>query len=285
MKKNSTFLFLKTVIATGLCGILISGCSKVDQVKEGKFHAYSTTTIGKAFDASFGNVKWTENTTSKGQDFVEFKGDVDIDFLELLATAIVDDVGNDLANPMAATNAMDACFGKSYAQQYRKEIWKALISATIGSFGLIALDGDIGNKIKAGTIADFVSALANKSNRLTVQFVFTDSDNSDFELGYYGFEGEEWSNCNIQELVDTEDFLDFVYSNHTYKVFDFKKIAKEIVDQAESANQLPDTLLKEKISSYSKTKGVLIANTVNSDPRVLKRKDEIAKAMDGCLAE
>lgn len=278
MKKNSTFLFLKTVIATGLCGILISGCSKVDQVKEGKFHAYSTTTIGKAFDASFGNVEWTENTTSKGQDFVEFKGDVDIDFLELLATAIVDDVGNDLANPMAATNAMDACFGKSYAQQYRKEIWKALMSATIRSFGLIALDGDIGNKIKAGTIADFVSALANKSNRLTVQFDFTDSDNSDFELGYYGFEGEEWSNCNIQELVDTEDFLDFVYSNHTYKVFDFKKIAKEIVDQAESANQLPDTLLKEKISSYSKTKGVLIANTVNSDPRVLKRKDEIAKA-------
>ena len=90
---------------------------------------------------------------------------------------------------MAATNAMDACFGKSYAQQYRKEIWKALMSATIGSFGLIALDGDIGNKIKAGTIADFVSALANKSNRLTVQFDFMDSDNSDFELGYYGFEG------------------------------------------------------------------------------------------------
>ena len=34
-----------------------AGCSKVDQVKEGKFLAYSTTTIGKAFDASFGNVE------------------------------------------------------------------------------------------------------------------------------------------------------------------------------------------------------------------------------------
>lgn len=267
------------VVSIALLSLLpFTGCSKVDQVKEGKFLAYSTTTIGEAFDASFGNVEWTENTTSKGQDFVEFKGDVDIDFLELLAASIVEDVGDDLANPLTGSNAMDACLGKSFAQMYRKELFDVLMSATIGSLGLIALDGDLGNRIKARAKADFVSILANKPNRLTAQFVFTDSDNSDFELGYYGFQGEEWSNCNIQGLVNMEEFLNFVYSNHTYSVFDYKKIAKEIVDQAETANQLPDGLVKEKTASYSNVKGVLIANEVNTDPRVIKRKKEVAKA-------
>lgn len=255
-----------------------AGCSKVDQVKEGKFLAYSTTTIGKAFDASFGNVEWTEKTTSKGQDFVEFKGDVDIDFFELLAAAIVDDVDDDLANPFAASNAMDGCLGSPFSQKYRSELADVLVSASIASLGMIALDGDLENKIKMGAKADFVSALVNKPSRITVQFIFTDSEDSDFELGYYGFEGEEWSNCNIQGLVNMEKFLDFVYSNHTYSVFNYKKIAKEIVDQAEDANQFPNELLKEKLSGYSKVQAVLITNAANSDPRVLKRKEAAEKA-------
>lgn len=252
--------------------------SKVGQVKGGHFLDNSTTTIGQAFDASFGNVEWTEKSTSKGQKFVEFKGDVDIDFLELLASGIIDNVGDDLANPFSASNAMDACLGNPFAQKYRAELAKILVSASIASFGLIALDGNLENKIKSGVKADFVSALANKPNRLTVQFVFTNSGDSDFELGYYGFEGDDWSDCNVQALVNTNHFIDFVYSSHTYSAFDYKSIAKEIVDQAEAANQLPDDLLKEKVASYPKVKAILITNTVNSDPRVLKRKEDLAKA-------
>jgi hypothetical protein len=262
-----------------ILAFLFTGClSKIGQVKDGKFLAYSTTTIGEAFDASFGNVEWTEKTSSKGQDFVEFKGDVDVDFLELLAAAIVSDVGEDLANPFAASNAMDACLGKEFAQQYRQELAQILLKASISSLGLIALDGNLENNIKAGAKADFVSTLANKSNRLTVQFVFTDNGESDFELGYYGFEGEEWSSCSVQRLLHMKEFLDFVYSSHTYSLFDYKGIAKEIVDQAEAANQLPDSLLKEKISSFSKVKGILISNAVKKDPRVIKRKEDVAKA-------
>lgn len=271
----------KKVLLFAVFSMAVTGCqffSKVSQVKEGKFLAYSTTTIGNAFDASFGNVEWTEKTTSKGQNFVEFKGDVDIDFLELLSSAIVDDAGDDLANPFAASNAMDACLGSPYAKKYRAELANVVLSASIASLGLIALDDDLGNKVKMGAKADFVSALVNKPNRLTVQFVFNDRGDSDFELGYYGFEGEDWSNCNIQGLLNMGQFLDFVYSNHTYSTFDYKGIAKEIVDQAEAADQLPNNLLKEKVASYSKTKALLITNTANSDPRVLKRKEEMAKA-------
>lgn len=279
MQSIKLFLFL-------FLAFLFTGClSRTNQVKDGKFHAYSTTTIGEAFDASFGNVEWTEKTTSKGQNFVEFKGDVDIDFFELLAAAIVDDAGDDLANPYAASNSMDACLGNPFAQQYRQELAKVLLSASISSLGLIALDGNLENKIKSGAKADFMSALANKSNRLTVQFVFTDNDNADFELGYYGFEDEEWSNCNIQRLLNMKVFLDFVYSSHTYSFFDYKSIAKEIVDQAEAANQLPDSLLKEKISSYPKMKGILISNTVKNDPRVIKRREDAAKAAAEAAAE
>lgn len=251
--------------------------SKVGQVKGGHFLDNSTTTIGQAFDASFGNVEWTEKTTSKGQKFVEFKGDVDIDFLELLASAIIDNVGDDLANPFAASNAMDACFGTPFAQQYRAELAKILVSASVASLGLIALDGNLENKIKAGVKADFVSAFVNKSNRLTVQFVFINSGDSDFKLGYYGFEGDGWSDCNIQGLINIDRFIDFVYSSHTYSVFDYKGIAKEIVNQAEAANQLPDSLLKGKVAGYPKTKAILITNAVNSDPRVIKRKKDMSK--------
>lgn len=262
-----------------ILAFFFTGClSKIGQVKDGKFLAYSTTTIGEAFDASFGNVEWTEKTSSKGQDFVEFKGDVDVDFLELLAAAIVSDVGEDLANPFAASNAMDACLGKEFAQQYRQELAQILLNASISSLGLIALDGNLENNIKAGAKADFVSTLANKSNRLTVQFVFTDNGESDFELGYYGFEGEEWSSCSVQRLLNMKEFLDFVYSSHTYSFFDYKGIAKEIVDQAEAANQLPDSLLKEKKSSFSKVKGILISNAVKKDPRVIKRREDAARA-------
>ena len=272
MKSTKIFLFI-------FLAFLFTGClSKIGQVKDGKFLAYSTTTIGEAFDASFGNVEWTEKTSSKGQDFVEFKGDVDVDFLELLAAAIVSDVGEDLANPFAASNAMDACLGKEFAQQYRQELAQILLNASISSLGLIALDGNLENNIKAGAKADFVSTLANKSNRLTVQFVFTDNGESDFELGYYGFEGEEWSSCSVQRLLNMKEFLDFVYSSHTYSFFDYKGIAKEIVDQAEIANQLPDSLLKEKISSFSKVKGILISNAVKKDPRVIKRREDAARA-------
>lgn len=256
---------------------IMSVFSKVSQVKGGHFLDNSTTTIGQAFDASFGNVEWAEKTTSKGQNFVEFKGDVDIDFLELLASAIIDNVGDDLANPFAASNAMDACLGNPFAQKYRAELANILVSASVASFGLIALDGNLENKIKSGVKADFVSALVNKSNRLTVQFVFTNSGDSDFKLGYYGFDGDEWSNCNIQGLVNTDRFIDFVYSSHTYSVFDYKNIAKEIVDQAETTNQLPDSLLKGKVASYPKVKAILITNAVNSDPRVIKRKEDVLK--------
>ena len=47
--------------------------SKVSQVKGGHFLDNSTTTIGHAFDNSFGNPEWREGTTAKGQNFVELK--------------------------------------------------------------------------------------------------------------------------------------------------------------------------------------------------------------------
>lgn len=271
----------KKILLFAVFSMAVTGCqffSKVSQVKEGKFLAYSTTTIGNAFDASFGNVEWTEKTTSKGQNFVEFKGDVDVDFLELMATAIVDDAGEDLANPFATSNAMDACLGKAFAQQYRQELAQILLNASISSLGLIALDGNLENNIKAGAKTDFVSTLANKSNRLTVQFIFTDNGDTDFELGYYGFEGEEWSDCSVQRLLNMKEFLDFVYSSHTYSSFDYKGIAKEIVDQTEAANQLPDSLLKKEISSFTEVKGILISNAVKKDPRVIKRREDAARA-------
>ena len=47
--------------------------SKVGQVKGGHFLDNSTTTIGQAFDASFGNVEWTEKQHQRAKSLWNLK--------------------------------------------------------------------------------------------------------------------------------------------------------------------------------------------------------------------
>ena len=211
--------------------------SKVGQVKGGHFLDNSTTTIGQAFDASFGNVEWTEKTTSKGQKFVEFKGDVDIDFLELLASAIIDNVGDDLANPFAASNAMDACLGTPFAQQYRAELAKILVSASVASLGLIALDGHrigVWNLHESDTMASFTIGLGcvgilksaiGKSDRKIL--VVCDGKHAKFE-------GEDFTyiaRCIEGNYYDIDKIVGNAKKNYEYKLGldnkELSEIAKE----------------------------------------------------------
>jgi uncharacterized protein (TIGR02145 family) len=54
---------------------LLCGCnSEIDLVKNGTLSGYEQTTIGKAFESSFGDVKWKYFETSKGVKIVEFNG-------------------------------------------------------------------------------------------------------------------------------------------------------------------------------------------------------------------
>jgi hypothetical protein len=46
----------------------------IDVVRQGTMTGYDTTTIGRAFEATFRNSKWESGETSKGVTFVEFTG-------------------------------------------------------------------------------------------------------------------------------------------------------------------------------------------------------------------
>lgn len=362
---------LAIISIAGLFLLPFTGCSKVDQVKEGKLQINTSTTIGKVFDTSFGSPEWTEGTSEKGQDFVEFKGDVDIDFMKIVAASILSDVSDEASlkkitnctdrefssqsiekmlessilgqainsafdsvawkysetnqgtTTISISGKLDSTFMQAFAKailekdngmfkmvgqctnnQFANNLMKKVMEASMMSFGLaeeeianamveeiaselqkrsntiqlnlivdesstgLALGGyDLeGDKNTKCSLAKFIPAddfmeyvcsalpnasdcnaalfaspsllgisgmisdenLANilfepltqklyaKSKRLTTQFIFLDEADADFQMGYYGLDGNDWEGCALNEIVTESDYLSFIYSNHSY---------------------------------------------------------------------
>jgi len=63
------------VVAIGVLAFAACGSkSRVSTVKAGTIAEYPNVPLGKAFDASFDDPKWTSDETAKGVKFVEFDG-------------------------------------------------------------------------------------------------------------------------------------------------------------------------------------------------------------------
>ena len=82
----------------GASSSLAFGDPAVETVRGGVLKEYSTTTVGKAFEGTFQNAKWTSFVTSKGVSVVQFDGTVQIELLKK----------NGLANAITAINAQHA---------------------------------------------------------------------------------------------------------------------------------------------------------------------------------
>ncbi len=69
---------MKKLILALLTVLCLSACTQNDValIKDGTMNGYETTTIGKAFDASFDEPKWEAFETDKGQRVVQFTGKV-----------------------------------------------------------------------------------------------------------------------------------------------------------------------------------------------------------------
>lgn len=241
---------------------VVSMATKVGKVKEGYFLDYSTTTIGKAFDNSFGNPNWEEKTTVKGQNYVEFNGNVDADFWNLLAQSLVDASETD---PQGQLGYMYNCLGKEFTE--------AFISGSLSmAFSLAFVPESEAKELIKGA---FINFLNTKPKRMTIQFVFNKRENADFELGYYGFQDEQLKQCNIQELIPMNEFLRFVYSNHVYTEFNISKVASEIVDQSGSVDQKTlMNLAKKRTSGMSRGIMYALLIALEVEPRVVKKKQE-----------
>ena len=361
-----------TIISIAALSLLpFTGCSKIDQVKEGKLQINTSTTIGKVFDTSLGSPEWTEGTSEKGQDFVEFKGDVDKDFMKIVAASILSDVSDESSlkkvtnctdkeftsqiiekmlensilgqainsafdsvtwkysgtnqgiTTISVSGKLDSTFMQVFAKailekdngmfkivgqctnpQFANNLLKNVMQASMMSFGLadeeisnatieaIAselqkrsntiqldftieesstsltlagydLEGDNNTKcppvkfIPADDFMEYIcSAIPNasdcnaalfatssllgfgglisdenlgnllfepltqklfaKSKKITTQFIFLDEADADFQMGYYGLDGNDWDKCPLNEIVTETDYLSFIYSNHSY---------------------------------------------------------------------
>lgn len=71
MRKGTYFVLL-------LALFVLAGCTggDVSLVQDGTMNGYESTTIGKAFEASFDSPKWETFETAKGQRVVEFSGKI-----------------------------------------------------------------------------------------------------------------------------------------------------------------------------------------------------------------
>lgn len=236
-------------------------CSYVSLVKQGHFLNDASTTIGQAFDNSFGSPKWRESISAKGQNFVEFKGDVDVDFWDILAKSIVGASGDALMDPYNSSPYMDACLGRENSLAFKKDIISSMYElAFMPQSELVELIAGY-----------FIRFLAEKSNRLTVQFMFNERKDSDFDLYYYGFD-DDLANCDLHTLIPTSTFLRFVYSSHVYTDFNVNKIASKIVDQASSLDsKVLNAKAKEKTKGMSKSKLYALIFALNAEPRVVKK--------------
>jgi hypothetical protein len=77
MNSNQQRFLVLSFLAVGFtisCGL--TKTADVDIVRNGVLADYSTTTVGKAFEGTFQNAKWTSLETPKGQRIVQFDGTI-----------------------------------------------------------------------------------------------------------------------------------------------------------------------------------------------------------------
>jgi len=68
---------LGTIVALGLGALVVRSQSKnsvIETVRGGVFNDYNTTTVGKAFEGTFQDAKWSSFETPKGETVVQFDG-------------------------------------------------------------------------------------------------------------------------------------------------------------------------------------------------------------------
>ncbi|MGA2590108.1 MAG: hypothetical protein ABSH32_09350 [Bryobacteraceae bacterium] len=75
--KPSLILLTVIVALAAICLSCRSLNSPIETVRNGVLTNYNSTTVGKAFEGTFQNAKWTTIETAKGQTVVQFDGTVE----------------------------------------------------------------------------------------------------------------------------------------------------------------------------------------------------------------
>lgn len=184
----------RTLFALLLALFVLAGCTggDVSLVQDGTMNGYESTTIGKAFEASFDSPKWEAFETDKGQRVVEFTGKVTKAMHDRCRQEILDAYEQPQTQPYmvhsARTMLGEENFEKlisSYADQGYDNPERAAVAHAHEGW----------NVWKVGT---------------PVRFQWTvNTDGKTFRLTY--LESEAWKTGNNTAL-DLKDILNYIYS-------------------------------------------------------------------------
>ena len=220
-----------TLSLISIClGGFLCGCSgDVGTVKDGMLNGYQTTTIGKAFDSSFGSTSWESKKSDKGVAFVEFSGDVDSAFWVMASEELLKSLSNE-ALGLKGYDFVSQCFTDADA--------KWIVSSYFGVAMLGELSGFDGGEAYSQAMQKVTQRMSytwhayGRPARFVIQFTMTpNKENSPFYISYFGM--KDWNKCDLFSFVHLKTLLDFIYSDkHTYKKLGpIEAAKKEIVNK------------------------------------------------------
>ena len=177
-------------ISYALCVVLsllfcACGNSDINSIKNETMNGYETTTIGKAFDASFDETKWEAFESKKGEKVVQFAGKISEDLHKSASRIIAADLGMGTKDETAQLRSyLVVC--RLIGYERAGEIAKQL-----------GFEPDETNEqIMNAVFNDFLTNFWKQGTLVTVQWIIT-PDGKSFNLSHMSsnaWEGMEFSN-------------------------------------------------------------------------------------------
>jgi len=179
-------------ISYALCVVLsllfcACGNSDINSIKNETMNGYETTTIGKAFDASFDETKWEAFESKKGKKVVQFAGKISEDLHKSASRIIAADLGIGVKDEIAQYGSYEAYLVVCRVISYERA---AEIAKQLG------FDPDETNEQMMNAVFnDFLTNFWKQGTPVTVQWIIT-PDGKGFNLSHMSsntWEGMEFS--------------------------------------------------------------------------------------------
>lgn len=224
------------------------------KVRDASFFEYPETTIGKAFNTTFGDPVWEVVATNNGSHVVQMNGVIDEKGLMYFAGHFSFSYFCDVWN---ARYPEQAPFCDNYPsdidQMSDKMRGTSLYKHWVG-YMMKAANGDEAKRYDSEKWAKVFAAFAPPGSRIYVQFKLS-VELLMVELGYFGIVQEDGTRIDINKVVSRENFLKYVYADNKYKPSTYVKGEDQFFDKLYTVDTLVDARDKQKYKVVSYLNG------------------------------
>jgi len=182
-------------IGYALCVVLsllfcACGNSDINFVKKGTMNSYETTTIGKAFDASFDETKWEVFESKKGEKVVQFAGKISEDLHKSASRIIAADLGIGVKDEIAQHGSYEAYLVVCRVISYERA---AEIAEKLGF-----KPDETNEQIMKAVFNDFLTNFWKQGTPVTVQWIIT-PDGKGFNLSHMS--STAWEGMELSKIL------------------------------------------------------------------------------------